>query len=154
MIRYVGRQMLSRVAYLYQVVLLASPPTVVDILVGHGSYARDYSHYIPEANADHKHDPDDLGKALLLMLLCERILEIRGRVDASVSSWNLWRLKPSLLQEQELAVIADAMIHNIDAKRILVLLNTIELADISSTNTLKDLVRIIEVLDFDDVDSR
>jgi hypothetical protein len=135
-------------------VLLSTPHTVVDLLVGHGpGTGNDYSHCIQRADADRKRDPNDVCSSLLVPLLCERVVAERGLAKKSVNRLNLWAPKPSLLQKTELAAIADALIDNRDTKGAQVLLGAIEVVDISA-DTLADLIRIIGLLDFDEVESR
>jgi hypothetical protein len=133
-------------------VLLSTPHTVVDLLVGGGPNAEnDYSHCIRRADADRKRDPNDICSSLLVTLLCERVVAERGKV--CTNRWNLWTPEPSLLQKGELAAIADALIDNLDAKGAQVLLSAVEVVDISAESP-EDLIRVIGLLDFDEVESR
>ncbi|KAJ9609175.1 hypothetical protein H2200_006947 [Cladophialophora chaetospira] len=143
----------SGIKHIYRdtVVLLAAPQTVVDLLVGDGLPARDdYSRKIRNASADNRNDPDDSDKSVLLTLLCERVVLMRGTVQSDYA-WSTSRTKPALLTSAELTAIADALIHTLDSERTQVLLKTIGVIDISSADTLEDLIRIIRALDFSDI---
>ena len=59
-----------------------------------------------------------------------------------------------MLHSDELVAIADAMLDDLDPESTQILLKLIEAMEFSSPDTPRTLVRVLEVLDFNDVNSR